>query len=163
MSSWWRYEFELDNSATQQSCYLGYEDFGNMIVEMYSGTCQKPAMTASYTYNNYAANKDRYNTVFTRGTNPSLPTFRKITTNDCAATVPASSSTTGTQDLPLASGTRLDLSFACDAVVSIKVDSTYSSANGDCLKFAVYGNLGASYLTSALVLALGSLLVSSQL
>ena len=43
----------------------------------------------------------------------------------------------------MVSGARIDLSGYCDGVVTITADSNANTANGDCLKFAVYGNNGS--------------------
>ena len=150
-SKWWRYEFEID--AATGSCYLGYEDFGNLIVEMYSSTCPLPKLTATYTYATYPSNKDATNSVVTRGTDATSKNFQKILTTQCNTAPAASSQSAGQQDLPLLTGKRIDLSGACDAFVAITVDTTYNVANGDCLKFAAYGNLGASYISGAFLMA----------
>ena len=139
---------------------MGYEDFGNLIVELYAGTCPLPALTATYTYATYADNKDKSTTAFYRYDNSSLPTYDMIYNTQCNSPIAASSTTAGTQDLNLATGQRIDLSGMCDAVVSVKANANFNAANGDCLSFAVYGNMGASYLNAALLLAVLSMLAN---
>ena len=73
----------MEFDAAGDSCYVGYEDFGNLIVELYSGTCITPKITAKWSAATYPTGLYRDTNTITRGTNSSLKTYQQITATSC--------------------------------------------------------------------------------
>ena len=127
--------------GTLDNCFISFQDYGNFYFEAYSDTCASPQADFKYKYSNYSTNKDAFTTDYNKNA------YGKIESNTCG-------SSSATEETLLAGGV-VDFTDKCDAYVSIKKFSNFTSSG--CVEWKVYGNMHASYIKGALIIAVGSL------
>ena len=155
-SDYWRYDLSL---LAGESCFVGPEDFGNMLFEMRGSSCSEPVFTATYTVASYPVNGDRENTPRSSCVAPlpataEVPEVPATSTTDLIPAIPAYE---GQIDLPMVAGQTYDFSAYCDAVISITAPAEIDETRNECTNFIVYGDAGAMHLASVSVAVLASL------